>query len=571
MDRLVFTEIRKLVLHRLEESGLKELLWPDKAGKRKNEDDPHITKEDVFNKRVDYLTEMVGSSILYPNRKKHISGEPWAKSYSSSSLRRKLGSKGHKDTYGRVMGLFFDRDYIGNSFTEQTDKYILKEEYRDYVYKIGSLTIYNKKDLPTNGLDRNSRIKIFGNNKRDLNPYVEINKESLEGAINTIERHLNRKTNSLPTIDDRHFLREILEDTKSNVVYNDRLLELKRELEIIKLFTLANKERIPTHYTTETSDPKEEGKSGRLYNKPGVSSPLDIQTVKRPLKKIILSGMDLYDVDINNCHLEIINQFYGMLFGERNKELNTFCENYKTIRKKIEEESGVKYTLIKQAILSLTYSGTYLTKNQINKVADEFDITEYFKNEYGDRSYKKYLNRLFLDSKTMKEVGGSIESSIKEIHKENKRQGGRVLGGLYKGVKKTGEYVNPAGYIKTTNKESKLLSHLLQGIEVVCLHHIIQKEDPDDLVSLHHDGWVVRLGNRKPEEYKNTLIHELKTITNQKMTEWVDMVGVKLKLPPENKGWGFDLGLTITGLDKKDKIYDLYRTETHKMLNKHIA
>jgi hypothetical protein len=572
MNRLVFTEIRKLVLHKLKESGLDKLLWPDRAGKRKSEDDPHITKEDVFNTRVDYLAEMVGSSILYLNRNQHISGEAWAKSYSSSHLRKKLGSKGHKDTYESVMGLFFYRDYIGNSFTKQTDQYTLKEEYRDFVYKVDSLTIHNKKDLPTNGLDKDSRLKIFGSISRDINSYIEINRNSVIGAINTIELHIKRKSNGLPTIDDRFFLRELLEDTKSNVVYSDRLLELKRELEIIKHFTFNNKKRIPVHYTTETADSNKEGTSGRLYNNAGLSSPLDILTLKRPLKKIILSGMDLYDVDINNCHLEILNQFYGMLFGEKNKELNTFCKDYKTIRKKIEQESEVKYTLIKEALLSLTYEGTYLTENQINSdVADKTKIAKEFKKEYGSREYKKKLKRLFIDSKTMKEFGGCIERCINEIHKENKRQGGRVLGVLYKGGKQTGEYYNPAEYIRTTKEKSKLLSHLLQGIEVVCLHHIINTEHPDDLISLHHDGWVVRLRERTPEGYKTNLIHHLKNVTNYKMTQWVEKVGVKLKLPPENKGWGFDLGLTITGLDKKHQIYDLYRTETHKMLNKHIA
>lgn len=565
--------------------GEDSILRPMRAPGSKRPDLEHLYPEEqidhVFNEKLAYVSEVLQQILIY-NRREHIQEEEWTYSIPTEELRNRLGRrveviKGKKeqiDIYPYILKEFFEITHSGNNLTGKTDKLKLKPEYREFVSTLKELTIYNQDDIPKKGLDKETAIKIsqYGE-KKELNHYLIINKSSLIGAIQAISLHKERKRNKLITVSDIWLLREIIGDTKFDIEPEKRIDEIHRELNLIDKFIEGNRKKttkidtLPSHYTHNTQNEEEGGKSGRLYNKTGLSGSLNIQQAKRPIRDILLSGIGLYDVDINNCHISLLNQYYKMIFGKEHKELDTFCFSYGDTRRQISNESDVRYDLVKQAILSLVYGGTYPTNAQIQSLRKELTIVREFEKIYGEGTErtKKELTNLF-NSPTMRKIGDTIKEVIEKIYTENKEQGGRIFGRIYdkKGVA-TNQYENPAGYISKKDDNAHLLSHTLFGMEVLCLHHIIRTEHKDDLISLHHDGWVVRLGNRTPDGYKETTTHQLKTKTDEMMKEWVERRGIKLKLSGENKGWGFDLGLKVERLDTKDKIYDTYRNTTKKL------
>jgi len=582
-----------IVKHRF--GGEDSILRPLRAPGSKRPDLEHLYPDEqinyVFNEKLAYISGVLQQILVY-NKREHVQEEDWTYSIPTEELRNGLGRRveiisGKKeqiDIYPYILKEFFEITHSGNNLTGKTDKLKLKPEYRGFVSSLKELTIYNEADIPKKGLDKQTGLKIsqYGE-KKELNPYVIINKNSIIGAIEALWLHKTRKEKKLLTISDLTFLREIIGDTKFHTEPQKRIEEIEIELDLIDRFIAGNKKliegnfTIPSHYTHNTQNEEEGGKSGRLYNKTGLSGSLNIQQAKRPIRDILLSGLGLYDVDINNCHISLLNQYYKMIFGEEHKELNTFCSSYGDTRRQISSESDVRYDLVKQAILSLVYGGTYPTNAQIQSLRKELTIVREFEKIYGEGTErtKKELTNLF-NSPTMRKIGDTIKEVIEKIYTENKKQGGRIFGRIYdkKGVA-TNEYENPAGYISKKDDNAHLLSHTLFGMEVLCLHHIIRTEHKDDLISLHHDGWVVRLGNRTREGYTETTTYQLKTKTDEMMKEWVDRRGIKLKLSGENRGWGFDLRLKVEGLDTKDKIYDTYRDmtqllelETQNSLNK---
>lgn len=568
--RIHFDEIlNKIIKKELENDPI---LRPLRMGKKKDDSIDEYNKNSIDHieqQRIEELSRILTDTLIYGKRR-YDSGAPWEYSFTEKELTDIFGKKNGKRIHKDLLGKFFTIIETGNSHQKKTHKFVLRKEYRKAVLELDTLTIYNKEDIPKSGLDISVRKKLLnrgGDTIGDLNNYVVVNKNSLEMGLYVIRRHLDNQI-----ISHEDFLKYVIGDEKSEYT-RERIEEYHKDLSILRSHIHAkeletHKPTLNTHYTPETINKDQTGTSGRLYNRTGMNSPLDIQNVKRPIKEILLSGMGLYDVDIINCHINLLNQYYKMIFGEENKELNTYCSSYEKIRDEIHQESGVRYSLIKQAIISLVYDGTYPSSAQIEKLIKGIKIIEEFKKVYVDESKtKKNLKNLF-NSDKMTLLGTSIKTVIGEIYKENKKQGGRVFGRIYRDDEPTNQYENVAGYIMTPEqdkeKDKTLLSHTLTGMEVIALHHIIRTEHRDDLISLHHDGWVVKLGNRTPDGYKETTTHQLKTKTDEMMKEWVERRGIKLKLPGENKGWGFDLGLKPTPLDKKDKIHEKYRTLTLK-------
>jgi hypothetical protein len=428
-----------------------------------------------------------------------------------------------------------------------TNTYILKPWYRDNFIigrAIHSITYYDSngqpQDKPDHALPKNVRDYVGS----DISTKIYINIDAIGIALREIQKLLEitedvlfeKKEEALGLI--RNFLSDELKDSTEIKRYEyaiDRLKKHQNLLRAILMYSTSNDYINPfiyQQYTEETSNTKG---NGRLWNRYNESGLFDIQTINRVATKIMLTDMEYVEYDINNCHINILAQYYKMVFGTNSKELDYFCDNYKQVRYDIVAESNVSYNLVKEAMIGITYGGGDLTLNMIEELytdtLEEFKIWNKFKAFYitNERAREKLHNLYSSDS--FIRFDKAITETTKMLSEQSKK-GVSVFGEYYPG------YINPAMKElenKPKLKDNKKLSHLNQGIEAIALRAII-KDDPDSIVSLHHDGWIgrtkrYRQSNEEITIYLKNLTEKVYRETKRRMIEWNTKIGKPLKNP----------------------------------------
>jgi hypothetical protein len=535
------------------------------------------TPEEVYEQRIQHITRIL-EDVLITNERKHHNGDIWEYSLSQEAERKALGQRGkpQKENYKFVYEEFFDIVEIGNSHTGLTNKYRLKKEYRNYLYRLSEITYctYQKDSYRTwkpisSGIDKQVRERFFGTHK-DISNTIRVNRDAIDLALISIDNHLLEKNIAYkdrvqPPITSVEYLRNVIIDNKrieDETKAEEIIRDYHTKLRIVQMFLKKTDSNLYVHYTDITDKTNLGIQSGRLYNKNYPHHILDIQRTQKPIREILLSGLGYIDVDINNCHISILNQFYKMVFGRENQKLSEYCnpQNYKRIREQIVKESDTTYFLVKETIISLAYGGEHLTEKQIRNLSDETlykkSIAEKFYNIYGSKARQKLLS-LFVDSNTLNEYSNAIRSSINELEEENKRQEGRLFG---EERTKKGVYKNILGYSSKRTGTNEILSHIFQGIETCSLHSVIDT-DYRNIISLHHDGWIIRIEEEMMDAYKSETIRRIMEHTKEKMKEWIEEMGVEVK---QNEGFTFSLShRPIDGGVDLTRLYNDLKRQKH--------
>jgi hypothetical protein len=510
-------------------------------------DSPIIRKTGDKNHHKILLAQLLEDIVLH-NKYAHKDGIKYHYSFSKKGLLDKIfrDRKNPNDPRNEEgIKRLFDILYTSSKKRATTNTYILKPHYRPYYLLAGALsdityagpnnTIANK---PSNALPKNV-MDYLGS---DIETKIYINTDAIGIAIREIEKLVEtvKKTDINEKVIDKIkiFINKELEDGIRINTYTeakDRLENHINSLTVIQNYAKTNDIADPFIYQQYAEETDNTEGNGRLWCRLDASSLFNIQTMSRVYRNIIMTDLDYIEYDINNCHINILSQYYRMIFGNYHKDLEEYCKNYQMIRDDIVNDSGVPYKLVKDAILAITYGGTFLTDNQINKLGidnlNRFQIWNNFLSWYKDeRVARQYLYKLH-QSKTFIEVYKTMSNVNDAISIEARKEGG-----IY------GEYIdnktclNPA-YKKfnKNNTHHSILSHLFQGIEAISIRAII-KDDPESIVSIHHDGWIGRKKKYRetPDEievYKSHLEERVYTETKRVMVEWNNKLGKPLPHP----------------------------------------
>jgi hypothetical protein len=481
--------------------------------------------------------------VIFRDRKNEIDpNDPLKRKYRETDPRNEEGTE-----------RLFDIIYTANKKKKITNTYILKHQYRPYFVigkSINSITYYNdngtRQEVPKYALPEKIRKEIGS----DISTKIYVNLGAIAVAKIEIDKIIEASNTYTYLNKDKilgvikSFLREELKDSKEIKTYDlciKRLEEHSISLKGISMYATANDNDSPFIYHQYKEETSKNDGNGRLWNSIEASNTFNIQNISKVIRNIILTDMGYVEYDINNCHINILSQYYKMVFGQTKKELEYFCNNYKIIRNTIVSESGVSYKLVKEAMIGLAYGGSILSEKQImnlkKETLEKFKIWNKFKEYYTTDGVAKNKIYNLYSSKTFIKFIETIKETTKELEVKSK-----------KGIPIYGEYID--GYInpcwmllKETDKEkeSNRLSHLFQGIEALSLRVII-RDDPDSIVSLHHDGWIGRTKKyRETNDDINTYLKQLKERvyreTKKKMIEWNNRIGKPL---PHPDGFNFD-------------------------------
>ena len=549
---------------------------------------PLIRKTGNKNKHKILLARLL-EDIMLENKYLHKSGLPFHYSFSKKELLDKIfrDRKNEVDkndplkrSYGETdprneegIKRLFDIVYTQSRTKKITNTYILKPWYRPSFMigkSINSITYYSDsglpQDIPKYTLPKNVRdyvgsdisnkiyvnIEAIGIANREINKIIEIT-ESLS--------YKKRKL-TLKLLND--FLIKDLRDSKEIKNYDlaiKRLEEHSNSLKAISIYSSSNDYINPCIYHQYKEETSNSSGNGRLWNSIDVSNIFNIQTMSKVVRNIILTDIGYVEYDINNCHINILSQYYKMVFGKNNDSIEYFCNNYKKVRYDIVNESNVSYKLVKEAMLSITYGGTYLTPNQIKnldvRTLDKIDIWNKFKEYYTteDKSRIKIYN--LYNSPSFIKFSETIKEITKELDEQSKKGIG-VYGDYING------YINPCGKVlddRNSSKSNYKLSHLFQGIEAAALKTII-KDDPESIVSLHHDGWIGRTkryrgSNDEITIYLQHLKERVYRETKRIMIAWNNKIGKPLIHPD-----GFNFDFSYQRLEGMDNINCKANTHT---------
>ena len=335
----------------------------------------------------------------------------------------------------------FYKDYAGESIPTPT--YTLPDHYRK---EIGD------KDIPTTIAINEDAI---GGATEEIDFAIEITKKILDKNItipykvnNDIEKFYREEIGSPKSINSYHGLYKELDYIKSNLkaLYTIGFTNSK----------IGNKLN-PFLYQQYSEETKSGKISGRLYNTYARDGVADIQNMFKPIRNIVLSGMGYVDIDINNCHIEILNQFYKMVVGIKDDGLDYYCKNYKFKRIQIEKESEISPILVKKFIISLIYGGTFPTEkmldgNSAKWIVDKVEVADEFIMHHGnERDGIESLKKL-IQSKTLIECKNIIQHALKEIKLVSKTKN------IYGGYGKDNVYINPRYRIATIeNKQNSCM------------------------------------------------------------------------------------------------------------------
>lgn len=220
-----------------------------------------------------------------------------------------------------------------------------------------------------------------------------------------------------------------------------------------------------------------ESQAGRLYSVAGI-----MQTVPREVRNAAFEGS--WDVDIENCHFDLVRQMAERLHIET-PEITNYILNKSEIRKIISEDVGITVNQTKAALISIIYGSTMRTNS-------------YFKGAY---EVQPAIVRLMGVEKAAQLFG---HPNYLELHQEVKTIRKPILAAAPKNRKKL--LINPFGKgISLDETPEAQLAHLVQGAEARILDTILQAYGPSIQLCMH-DGWITDTQMTIPEV--SALIYE---------------------------------------------------------------
>lgn len=200
----------------------------------------------------------------------------------------------------------------------------------------------------------------------------------------------------------------------------------------------------------------EEKSTGRLC----VIGTANLQTTKREIRNLLLSNMNYYDYDFENCHYNIFEQTlkkYGADMSEYQTMIN-YNRNKKEFRKQLMEYCGISEDKVKSVFISLVCgdSGGYYSKT-FRKILTKDEIAK----------INKYPSFKQLKAETMKGAKFLIE---------------KMTGS-------DGILKNAIGKVFDKKSWKQRISFILQGFERQMLD-VILEEYWESIILLMHDGFV---------------------------------------------------------------------------------
>jgi len=199
--------------------------------------------------------------------------------------------------------------------------------------------------------------------------------------------------------------------------------------------------------------------SGRLYG--GFPS---LQNVPRPVRQAALHG--LYDYDIENCHYAILAQM-AEKYGYVCIAIKHYLGNKKQVRQQLANEFGINIRQVKEVLIALIY-GARLSLRPEDALPEILGDPELIKRFYAHPLF----SALNTDIK-------SARSTILQAQDISRQTIKNIRGMPAKVVDENGQQTSG----------SKLLAHLLQGVESLALE-CAHKLHSDCIVLLQHDGWT---------------------------------------------------------------------------------
>lgn len=196
-------------------------------------------------------------------------------------------------------------------------------------------------------------------------------------------------------------------------------------------------------------------KTGRLY-----SDGLSLQNCCREVRFSALSGCYSYDFD--NCHYSLLSQ----LTTTKTPSIDFYLANKKEVRANLARELALPEQDVKQILISLIYGAglprTFNPKQAIPKICAHSE------------KYNKLLANSFISA-----LHNEVKIAGGELVAKNTMQTGRH----------SGKVKNAMGLVSEETKESKKLSHVLQGYESAALE-VVAFMTKTDTAALLHDGWI---------------------------------------------------------------------------------
>lgn len=195
-----------------------------------------------------------------------------------------------------------------------------------------------------------------------------------------------------------------------------------------------------------------ESKSGRLYGKD-----INLQTVPRSIKEVALHG--LWEYDFENCHYTILYQMAARI-GVKCDAIEYYLANKRAVRSAIENEIGISSDQAKTCLISLIY-GARFSQRSDDAIPSEIGV---------DLALKLYEHPFFC------------------LLKDDVHNASRAVIGAWERTRQ--RIKNEYGkWIRHSEPQSKVLSHLLQGAEAKMLE-TVRKLYPSEIILLQHDGFA---------------------------------------------------------------------------------
>lgn len=206
-----------------------------------------------------------------------------------------------------------------------------------------------------------------------------------------------------------------------------------------------------------------EAKSGRLYGE-GVHH---LQNAMKRVRNAALSG--LYDYDIENCHFALLDQM-AHNGGYECSTIRYYLKNKRQVREEIANDIGISVDKAKTCLIAMLYGSVNLKWHGAS-IPQEIGLDK--ASELDHHSDFKGLKN-------------DVKHASKAVVASARKHQGLYMNAMGKGI-------------STTKTESKVLGHLLQGMEAKILN-IVGEIHSENIVLLQHDGWVTK----KPIDRKTT-------------------------------------------------------------------
>nr|WP_181377809.1 hypothetical protein [Polaromonas sp. W9N] len=206
-----------------------------------------------------------------------------------------------------------------------------------------------------------------------------------------------------------------------------------------------------------------ESPSGRLYTLGGAS----LQNAPKELRKAALVG--LWDYDLSNCHFAIIANM-ARAAGYQCVAIEHYMANKKALRAEIANAIGISIDQTKTCLLAVMYGARKSTWHE-NAIPETVGVDA-----------AKRLNDFPLFANIVADV--KLAGAAILAHNKPNRQGGlvNVFGKSMPVQEKDGAKVK-------TKAWSKLLAHLIQGVEAKAIRACLEI-DPGAVVLIQHDGFT---------------------------------------------------------------------------------